>query len=105
MKPIIIGDLSYMVFKKAVYLTHPPVAVFFHPPNPPIAAQSFTRDVRFSQLTRPTRPRRDAAFSQAHPPTLRTPGRALYQGYARLSRRPAPPGHNNNSGLATKIDE
>src|SRR5689334_1878192 len=36
----------------------------FHPPDPPIALQSFTRDVRFTQLTHPP-----SAVSFHPPPT------------------------------------
>jgi len=84
----------YMVFEKRVYLTRPPCARKF---------------VRFAQLTRPpwaivfTRPPPDCF-------TIDYPGRALCPAlpmpcYARFSRRPVPPGHNNSRGLATNIEE
>ena len=37
-----------MLKTSADILTRPPWAIFFHPPDPPIALQSFTRDAPFS---------------------------------------------------------
>lgn len=112
-----------MVFKKRVYRTRPPCAIFFHPAHPPIVSQSLTRNVRFAQVS-PAYPstmvfkkafqqgrneRRCEAYSLWYVERLcdvRTQLDAFFNTiYARLRRRPAPPGHNNNSGLATKIDE
>jgi hypothetical protein len=65
-------------------------AIFFHPADPPIALQSFTRDVHFPKLTRPdpghsfspTDPpialqsfTRDAPFSQASTVRLNAPSK------------------------------
>jgi hypothetical protein len=55
-------------------------AIFFHPADPPIASQTFSRDVRFAQAYPPT------LGSPFHPPTHRllcksfTPRRALFPG-------------------------
>gem|GEM_PF-4998633 len=51
----------------------------------------------------PARAAQSFVTQPAHPAQLEAFFNTIY--YARFKRRPAPPGHNNSSGLATNTDE
>jgi hypothetical protein len=48
------------MFKKASNFTHPTPTRIFHPPDPPIASQSFTRDASVRKGGRSNRRENDA---------------------------------------------